>query len=184
MRSTLPVAAAFLAGFALTATGDAPAQNAYVGAFAGVALFDSTVTVGGVKLVDQGGDAAMAGVRAGWGRAWPAGLYLGGEVEGFAASGRSRAVVNGQVYSLSLRGGAGAYGRIGFAPADGRALFFARAGVQAVDTSQGWQTTPAVGLGAEVPFLGTWAARIDAGYAWGSDGRELYSVTAGLVRRW
>lgn len=81
----------------------------YVNPFAGMLVFDTTTTVGGVKLVDQGGDASQAGIRVGYGHRWPGGLYLGAEAEGFLASGRSRAVVNGETYSWSVNGGAGAY---------------------------------------------------------------------------
>jgi hypothetical protein len=171
---------AFLAGFAITGNGDAPAQG-YVNVFAGMAVFDSTVTVGGVKLVDHGGDAAMAGARIGWGHRFPAGLYLGAEAELFGASGRSRAVVNGQAYSHELRGGAGGFGRIGFAPGDGRALFFVRGGAQALFTSRGTEWVPAVGAGAEIPFAGRWFARVDVTYAW--NGIETYQGTVGVGRR-
>ena len=172
--------AAFLAGFALTGTGDAPAQG-YVNAFAGMAVFDSTVSVGGVKLVDQGGDAAVGGLRIGYGHRWPSGLYLGAEVEGFAAHGRSRAVVNGVGYSLDLRGGVGGFARLGWVPHGGSSLFFARAGVQMLSVSRGWDAVPALGVGAEVPFAGSWYARADLTYAW--NGVETYQGTIGIGRR-
>ena len=54
------IAAAFLAGFAATAVGDAPAQSAYVGAFAGVALFDSTVVVGGDAAMPTAGTLSLS----------------------------------------------------------------------------------------------------------------------------
>jgi hypothetical protein len=178
MRRLVPLA--FLAGFALTSNGDAPAQS-YVNAFAGVTLFDSTQTVGGVKLIDQGGDAATAGLRAGWGHRFPAGLYLGAEAELFGASGRSRACVNGECYNLALDGGAGAFARAGWQAQQGGAIFYARGGGQALFTSQGTQIVPALGIGAEVPIAGRFSARIDATYAWNAT--EFYQITAGVVFR-
>jgi hypothetical protein len=149
-----------------------------VGAFAGVTVLDSTVVVGDTKLVDQGGDAAMAGLRAGCGYRWPAGLYLGAEAEVFASQGRSRAVVNGVGYSLDLNGGTGAFARVGW-ETRGSALFYGRAGVQAIFTSQGTQVVPAIGIGAEVPFAPRWRARVDITYAWNSV--EYYQMTAGVA---
>ena len=165
---------------ALALPGAAQAQG-YVNAFAGAMVTDTTVTVGGVKLVDQGGDALAAGLRAGWGHRFPAGLYLGAEAELFGASGRSRACVNGECYSRALNGGAGAFGRVGWQMQAG-ALFFARAGGQAMFTSQGTQRVPAVGAGAEVPIAGRWFARVDLTYAAGSV--ETYQGTAGVGVRW
>jgi hypothetical protein len=181
MKRILPLA--FLAGFALTGNGDAPAQS-YVNAFAGVTLFDSTKTVGGVKLIDQGGDAATAGLRAGWGHRFPAGLYLGAEAELFGASGRSRACVNGQCFSFTVDGGAGAFARAGW-ETQGRALFFVRGGTQVLFTNQGTQWAPAIGIGAEIPFAPRWRARLDITYAWTDrDKREFTQVSAGAVYEW
>lgn len=149
----------------------------YVGAFAGVTVLDSTVVVDDTKLVDQGGDAAMAGLRAGWGHRWPAGLYLGAEAEVFAAQGRSRAVVNGVGYSLDINGGAGGFARVGW-ETRGSALFYGRAGVQGIWTNQGTQVVPAVGIGAEVPFAPRWRARVDITYAW--NGVEYYQMVVGV----
>jgi hypothetical protein len=152
----------------------------YVNLFAGAVVFDSTVTVGGTKLIDQGGDALALGARVGVGNSAP-GVYFGGEVEGFLASGRSRALVNGEVYSLSLRSGAGAYGRVGWRTY-GNSIFFARGGYLAVNTNRGWRSAPAAGIGAEVPFGPGWTARIDLGFA-SVGGVEHYQMNAGISYR-
>ena len=157
---------------------DTARSQGYVNLFAGVAAFDSTVTVGGVKLIDQGGDALMGGARAGWGYRFVGGLYLGIEGEAFAASGRSRAVVNGEVYSRSLDGGLGAFGRVGWQMHSG-ALFFARAGALASRTNQGWDTAPAFGAGAEVIVSGPVFARVDVTYVRDSP-METYIGTVGI----
>jgi hypothetical protein len=154
----------------------------YVNAFAGAVVMDSTVTVGGVKLIDQGGDAFNAGLRAGWGRVLPSGIYIGAEAELFGAAGRSRAVVNGAVYNLALNGGAAGFVRAGWQPHGSGALFFARGGAQALFTSQGAQVVPAIGIGAEVPISGRWFARVDLTYAWNST--EFYQGNAGVGFRW
>lgn len=173
MRRTI-VAAALLAAATLPAKAES-----YVNVFAGAATFDSTVTVGGVKLIDQGGDALSGGLRVGWGMTQQD-VYYGLEAEGFLAHGRSRAVVNGNVYSWELRGGLGAYGRFGWRTGD--AIFYGRGGVLALDTNQGWETRPAVGGGAEVPFGPGWAFRVDVTYSW-SSGPEVYQGTIGITRR-
>lgn len=149
---------------ALLIPGVASAQVSISG-FAGMMVCDSTIMVGDTKLVDAGCDAPLAGARAGLGHRWPAGLYVGFEGEAFAASGRSRAVVNGVGYDLSFNGGAGAYGRVGWQTRGG-ALFFARGGALALLTNQGTRWMPDVGVGAEVPFSERWFARVDLSYAW------------------
>lgn len=165
---------------ALLAAAPAHAQP-YAEAFAGMAAFDSTVSLGGTQLVDKGGDAAMAGVRAGWGHRWPSGVYIGAEGDVFATSGRSRACVNGECHSFTLRSGAGAYARLGWAPDDGRSLFYIRAGAQAWNTSAGWRVVPAIGAGAEIPFARTWFVRLDGTYA--VNGVETYQGTLSLGAR-
>lgn len=168
--------------------------HAYVGAFGGIAVFDTTVSVGGIKVVDQGGDAPIAGARAGIGWRLASGLYLGAEAEAFAGSGRSRLVIPAErsasgateVYSRSLDGGGGAFLRIGIAPGPATenappSLFFARAGGQAFSTSMGTEVVPAVGIGAEVRITRHLAARIDATYGWND--METWQATAGLQWR-
>lgn len=152
----------------------------HVGAFAGMMVFDSTITVGGIKLVDQGGDAVQGGIRAGISNTGP--FHFGFEVEGFLASGRSRAVIpNRGVYSLDVSSGLGAFGRVGWRT-PGNSVMFLRPGVMFLNTNAGWETVPAVGVGAEIPFARGWAARLDVTYAWGSE-REYYNGTAGVVFR-
>lgn len=146
----------------------------YVNPFAGMTIFDSTVTVGGTKLIDQGGDAINFGVRAGWLSSGP--YFFGGEIEGNGFSGRSRAIVNGQTYNYALEWGVGAYGRVGWRTLNSSA-FFARAGV--LTTNQ--DTRPDFGVGAEVWIGNGLLARIDLGYAPGDV--EFYRMTGGLVFR-
>jgi hypothetical protein len=185
MRSTLPVAAAFLAGFALTATGDAPAQGFYVNPFATWIVGDSTVQMNDrakTLLVDQGFDVGGGGARAGWGTVRPGGLYLGAEVEAWGAAGRSRACVNGECFSFSVDASVGGFARVGW-QTPGRALGYARFGGQALFTSQGTQFAPAVGIGAEIPIAPQWRVRLDVTYAWTTqDRREFTEVSLGAVR--
>lgn len=156
---------------------NARSQTTYsIDAFAGIANFDSTQTVGGVKLIDQGGDATLGGVRTGVGHRWPAGLYLGVELEGLLANGRSRAVVNGEVYDRDLQGAVGGFARVGWMTHSG-ALFYGRAGAQ----QQFGPNTMAlgIGVGAEVPFSPRWFARADMLYLTGG-GVETVQATAGI----
>ena len=66
---------------------DRPINGFYVSAFAGMAALDSTVTFPETstrpasKFVDQGGDGAIFGARAGWGRLVTEHIYIGGEAE-------------------------------------------------------------------------------------------------------
>lgn len=154
----------------------------YTDAFAGVAVFDRTTTVSGIKAIDTGGDALLAGARVGYGHRWPSGLYLSGEAELAAGAGRSRFVVNGQVDSYALRGIAGAFTRIGFATRDSNALLYARLGGQAMLTNRGTQYVPAVGIGAQIPISQHWYVRIDMTYAWNDV--ETYQGTAGIGVWW
>jgi hypothetical protein len=158
----------------------------FVNVFAGMMVFDSTVTVGGIKLIDQGGDASQGGIRAGWinGGAF----HLGVEVEGLLASGRSRAYIPAgnatggvtDIYSRDVSGGYGIYGRIGWRTR-GNSIMFLRPGIQYLNTSAGWDTAPAIGVSAEVPIEQDWAMRLDATYAKGDI--EYYNGTIGIVFR-
>lgn len=170
--------AALLAGTAILAVYGCPAKaqervpgGAHAELVAGMTLYDSTVTVGGTELVDQGGDAPMAGARAGYG--WAVGmLYLGVEAEALFLTGRSRAVVQGHAYSYSPSTVVGGYGRVGWIRPGG-SMLYARAGAQLWDG----QGVPAVGAGMEIPF-GRFYARLDISYAWGDV--ERYQGTASL----
>lgn len=171
-----------LAAGAVVALAASPAKaQLYVGAFAGATLLDQTVTVGGVKLVDLGADIFLGGLQVGWGHRFQSGLYLGAEAEGFLATGRARAMVNGVGYSYDVNAGLGVYGRVGWSSQPGM-LFFARAGVFFSDTNYGWQTLPAVGVGAELPISNRWSARIDFTYAWNDV--EYYIAKVGVVYSW
>jgi hypothetical protein len=165
-------------GLMLSLTTSAKAEF-FINPFAGMMVFDSTVTVGTTKLVDQGGDAIQGGVRLGWINNQP-GLHYGVEADGLLASGRSRAVIPPDIYSYSIHGGLGAYGRLGWRT-NGNSIMFLRAGVQFLNTNQGWETLPAIGAGAEIPFAPNWAVRLDLTYAW--DRVEFYNGTVGVVWR-
>jgi len=168
----------------LAAPVSAKAQGVgHVDIFAGAQLMDRTETVGGVKLIDLGGDAMRAGLRAGYGYRWPSNLYLGGELDGWLASGRARAVVNGWTFSVTEQGGVGAYARIGARGATSGTMIYARVGVQNFQTNVGSDTTPAVGIGAEVGLGGSWAIRLDLTYSWAGDGTERYQGDVALQWR-
>lgn len=157
-----------------------PGGQFYIGAFAGMMVFDSTVTVGGVKLVDQGGDAFQGGIRAGWINS--AAFHFGVEVEGLLASGRSRAVIPGVgTYSRDVTSGVSAFARVGWRT-QGNAIMFLRPGIQYLNTSSGWEVAPAIGVGAEIPLGRNWAARLDILYAW-LDKLEFYTGTIGVIWR-
>jgi hypothetical protein len=163
-----------------------PGGQFYIGAFAGMTVFDSTVTIGGVKpidqveLVDQGGDAFQGGIRAGWINS--AAFHFGVEVEGLLASGRSRAVIPGVgTYSRDVTSGVGAFARVGWRT-QGNAIMFLRPGIQYLNTSSGWEAVPAIGIGAEIPIGRNWAARLDVSYAWGNQ-VEYYNGTIGVIWR-
>lgn len=174
----LPLAALAALSLPLSAN----AQGFYASPFAGMIVTDSTVTVGGQKLVDQGGDMLAAGLRGGWGAVRPGGLYLGAEVEGWGAAGRSRACVNGSCFSFSVDGAVGGFARVGW-QTPGRALGYTRLGGQALFTSQGTQIAPAIGIGAEIPVGPRWRVRLDVTYAWTTqDRREFTQVSLGAVR--
>lgn len=146
--------------------------GAYAELAAGMTTFDSTRTVGDVKLIDLGGDAGQGGGRVGYGWTRNA-LYIGVEADVFGFYGRSRAVVNGQVYSYEPSIMAGGYARLG--AVRGASLFYVRAGAQAWDGVG----VPAVGVGAEIPF-GRFYARIDATYSWNEIERYQGTVALGF----
>lgn len=184
---TRAVAAAFLAGFALTAIGDAPAQvSPFVGARAGMMLFDSTVQAGPIKLVDQGGDAPAYALFGGADYRFGNGLFLGAEALLGTSAGRSRLVMNGVDYTMSIPVYAEAALRAGWRMRSG-AAFYLRAGGMFADVQEGprggWRASPLVGIGAEIPFHGGWFARLDASW---SDlaGLEVWQAGAGVGWRW
>lgn len=183
-----------LIGALLLAAPAAHADGLYVNAFAGPLTFDTTTTVGGIKLIDQGGDALAAGARIGYGRRFASGIYLGAEAEGALASGRSRVVIpaanssTGQTetYSRGVNSWVGGFARLGIAPGPVTlsappSLFFVRAGVQGFNTTQGTDWVPAIGAGAEIRLTQHLAARIDVTYAWSDV--ETYQGTIGLSWR-
>lgn len=174
----------------------------YVNGFAGIAVLDSTVefpetaTRPAGKIVDQGGDGPIFGMRAGWGRMATRHLYLGTEAElTLPLNVTSRLMAYGAEYRARLRNEAGVFGRIGWSP-EGNSLFFLRAGVtvprqsfQSVrdgnDPGTNWSVVPTIGLGAETHLTRNVAARIDATYSMptGVNRIESYRLTAGLVWR-
>jgi hypothetical protein len=177
MKSIL--ATMLAAGLSVPAQAQSPF---YIEGFAGAVLMDSTITVGGVKLVDQGGDALMGGLRAGYRHDFVGGLMLGVEADLWTASGRSRAVVSGSEYSRRLGGGLGLYGRVAFSQPRGGTLYL-RGGVQWWEVNGSLSPMPAVGGGAEVPFGGGFYGRVDLTYAWDGRGVEHYQGTVGIGLR-
>lgn len=174
----------------------------YIGAFAGAVVLDSTVRFatekpkGGPKLVDQGGDGQIGGLRAGWGAMLNDHVYLGLEVE---ASKTHRAISrynsHRSDYQSNLEGDFGTYGRLGWSP-EGNSLIFVRAGVSAQDYKVrasrrlvghlgGAVVAPSLGLGLETHLTPGLAARIDATHAMptGPLQQETYRVTMGLSWR-
>lgn len=145
----------------------------YVNPFAGMLVTDTTAYVGGEKLVDLGGDAPFAGVRAGW-NSGNAFLY-GAELEAFAADGRSRVMLNnGLTYTQNYDYGVGAYARVGWRT-PGNAIAFARVGVLNTNVD----TRVDFGVGAEIPFAPNTRFRIDLGYAPGDI--EFFRLSGGIV---
>jgi hypothetical protein len=154
----------------------------YINLGAGMGMMDATTYVADQKQVDNGGDYALAILRAGWGTTFTSGAYIGLEAGGAVAQGRSRLVVNGVGYSHEINGFAEIMGRIGW-ETRGNSLFFVRAGTIAMFTNQGTDWMPAVGMGAEVPFAPRWRARIEVTYAWTDrEKREHLMAVAGVVR--
>ena len=145
----------------------------YVNPFAGMLVTDTTADIGTQRVPDLGGDAVLAGVRAGW-NSNNAFLY-GVELEAFAADGRSRLMLNnGLTYTQNYDYGVGAYGRVGWRT-PGNAIAFARVGVLNTNVD----TRVDFGVGAEIPMATNVRFRIDLGYAPGDI--EFYRLTAGVV---
>ncbi len=172
----------------------------YLGVFGGIAVLDSTVVIPATdtrpaaKFVDQGGDGAVVGLRAGWGTMISRHGYAGVEGEFLLPIDvTSRLNAMGVEYRDRLRNEFGLYGRIGWSP-ERNSLFFLRAGLtiprQSFDNVPGGtrETTsvaPAIGLGAETHVTRRVAARIDATYSWptGENRMGSYRMTAGLAWR-
>ena len=172
----------------------------YLGVFGGIAVIDSTVsfpataTRPAVKFVDQGGDGAVAGLRAGWGSMIGRHGYAG--IEGdllLPINVTSRLMAMGVEYRDRLRNEFGVFGRLGWSP-EGNSLFFLRAGLTVArqsfenvpgGTRDTWSVAPAIGLGAETHLSRRLVARIDATYSWptGENRMEAYRMTAGLAWR-
>ena len=197
---------ALIAAVAILAT--APAARAeesrfsgfHLGAFAGVALIDSTVefpataTHPAAKFVDQGGDGPIFGIRGGWGAMIGDQTYAGVEGEFLVPYNvTSRLMALGVEYRARLRNEFGLYGRIGIMP-DRASLLYLRAGLtiprQNFEVVQGgnapgadWSLVPAIGLGAEGFVSRNLALRLDATYSvpTGTNKMESWRVTAGVV---
>lgn len=168
----------------------APAAQAemslFAGARAGMMLFDSTAHTPVGKIVDMGGDAPAYAVFAGADYRAASGWFIGGEVLAGTSAGRSRLVMRGVDYTLSIPLYTEAAVRAGWRMHSG-AAFYLRGGVMAADVQEGgrsgWRTSPLVGLGAEVPFRGGWFARIDASWA-DLGGLEVWQAGGGVGWRW
>ena len=170
----------------------------YIGGFGGLAVIDSTIdlpatdTAPAVKLVDQGGDGFIFGLRGGWGTLLSHSSYAGIEAEGIIpANVRSRMMAMGVEYTADLRGEIGVYGRLGWAP-DENSLVFLRVGAvalgQSFSTSRGtgdsseWDIVPAIGVGMETHLTRNLLVRIDFHYTAqaGANAMEVFHMTAGL----
>ena len=169
----------------------APVDSIYVGVFAGAIALDSTVsfasngTKPGIKLVDQGGDGAIFGLRVGWGMRISQHIYVGVEGEAmFPANVNSRYDANGERYRRRFFNELGAYARIGWSP-DGSSLLFLRGGLGVPLTADDQTAIAILGAGAEVPIGRRFAGRIDIGYSFPYTRAllESYRLTAGLVMR-
>lgn len=172
----------------------------YLGVFGGMAVIDSTVTIPATatrpaaKFVDQGGDGAVVGLRAGWGSMISRHGYAGIEADLLLPIDvTSRLMAMGVEYRDRLRNEFGVFGRLGWSP-EGNSLFFLRAGMtiprQSFENVPGgtrdtWSVAPAIGLGAETHLSRRLVARIDATYSWptGENRMESYRMTAGLAWR-
>ncbi|WP_198377688.1 outer membrane beta-barrel protein [Neoroseomonas rubea] len=200
-RIARPLLAAALAATALPAAAEEARLNGvYLGVFGGMAVIDSTVVIPATatrpaaKFVDQGGDGAILGLRAGWGTMISRHGYAGVEGEFLLPiEVTSRLMALGVEYRDRLRNEFGLYGRLGWSP-EGNSLFFLRAGMtiprQSFDAVPGasretWSVAPAIGLGAETHLSRHLVARIDATYSWpsGDNRMESYRMTAGLAWR-
>jgi opacity protein-like surface antigen len=174
----------------------------YIGGFAGAAVLDSTVelpataTTPAVKFVDQGGDGAIFGLRAGWGTMLSRHAYAGIEAEAIIPyEVTSRVMAMGIEYRARLRSEFGAYARLGWSP-DGNTLLFLRGGLavleQSVTSTQhsdgtdvDWIIAPGFGVGAETHLTRNLLLRMDMTYTApsGSNDLEVYRLTAGLAWR-
>jgi hypothetical protein len=201
----IPLACPALLAAGLLGAAPAHAQEVrldgfYLGVFGGMAVVDSTVVIPATatrpaaKFVDQGGDGAVVGLRAGWGRLVSRHVYLGVEGEFLLPINvTSRLMALGVEYRDSLRNEFGVHGRVGWSP-EGNSLFFLRAGMtiprQSFENVPGgsretWSVAPSIGLGAETHLSRHLVARIDATYSWptGDNRMESYRMTAGLAWR-
>jgi hypothetical protein len=191
LASGLMVALAGQAAAQRRETISAPVVGVYVGIFAGAVALDSTInlqadgTRPGAKLVDQGGDGAIVGLRTGWGTLVSQHVYTGLELEGVVPiDANSRYDVNGLRYRRRLQNEVGAYGRVGWSP-DGYSLLFLRGGLAVPLTTVDQRVIAIIGAGAEVPFGRRFAGRVDISYSFPSGGAHLetYRLTAGVVLR-
>lgn len=151
----------------------------YLGASLSAITFDRTVTVNGVKLVDQGGDAFAAGPLLGVQRVLASGLVLGAEASWQAVHGRSRAVVGGVAYSYEPQHVGSMLAIVGWAPGDRRSRLLLMGGVQMWTQSSRTDVVPVVGIGAEIPVFGRGFVRPQVMYAWNQTERYQMTVTMG-----
>ena len=156
----------------------------------GAALADATVfrpyaegLVGGLSIqrdaqtplgtdADRGGSGFLGGARVGIGGRpmLTSGLWIGAELEGWGADGRSNSRLPGGPCADCLRvdGAIGAFGRVGW-QLPGDAMMHGRVGWQglAIDRTQGgrsdsgWQGALALGAGAEIPVSQRAYLRLD-----------------------
>lgn len=182
---------------------NAEVDGYYVGLFAGAVVIDSTVdfpateTRPAGRIVDQGGDGLILGVRAGWGTMLDRTIYAGFEGEIVLPHNvTSRLDAYGAEYRARLRNELGVYGRLGWVTY-GHSLIYLRAGVsvprQNFESVQGgndaksadFTLVPTIGGGMEMNFSQRLFGRADITYSWptGENAIESYRFTAGLGMR-
>jgi len=141
---------------------------------------------------DRGGSGFLGGARVGGGgRPMPtSGLWIGAEIEGWAADGRSNSRLPGGACADCLRidGALGAFGRVGW-QLPGGGMMHGRVGWQGLATDRtqggrndsGWQGALALGAGAEIPLSQRAYVRLDGTWSRaGSADLETWQGTAAV----
>jgi opacity protein-like surface antigen len=172
MRTSLPLIAFAAALLPSVALADSRAFRPYAeGLVGGIGIQRDAQTPLGMDG-DRGGSGALGGARVGiGGRPMPtSGLWLGAELEGWGADGRSNSRMpgGGCVDCLRVDGALGAFGRVGWQQPGG-ALMYGRIGWQGLATDRtqrgrsasDWQGALALGAGAQIPVTEHVYVRLD-----------------------
>jgi opacity protein-like surface antigen len=192
MRTSLPLIALAAALLPSAALADQRAFRPYAeGLVGGVGIQRDAQTPLGTDA-DRGGSGILGGARVGiGGRPMPAsGLWLGAEIEGWGADGRSNSRLPGSACADCLRvdGALGTFGRIGW-QLPGGTLIHGRIGWQGLATDHahggrsesGWQGALALGAGAEIPIAKRVYVRLDGTWSRaGSTDLDAWQGTAAI----